>query len=260
MAEAIVDITDQQIDAALERARHSPDLPGAVAAHYHADLDAISIELAGGRRLLLPRKELQGLETASVEQLSEIEIFGGNDIAWPQLDVDHYLPSLLAGQYGSNRWMKELEHRGIPDTPNNSGHAVAKLRAAHALYPLGAPFSHVEGHELRAVRQIGRGDCLRELVFVFDSGSFVVTANMQTDTIDLAFEKDEVAGEDVTSHLPWTDCVASSAACSWLAVDQHGYLNCLLLAFGDLALPQVAIVMTKVGLTVKTLAASSPKN
>jgi hypothetical protein len=252
--------TDEEIDAALERARHSPDLPGAISACYNADLDAIAIELAGGRRLLLPRKELQGLETASAEQLSEIEIYGGFGISWPQLDVDHYLPSLLAGQYGSNRWMKQLERRGIPDTPNNSGHAIAKRKAAYALYPLGAPFSHAEGLELLGVRQICEDGATRLLAFLFDSGSFVVTAVAVTGSIDLTFEKDGISGEHVTNDSPWSSFVGLSAAGSWLAVDQQGYLNCLLLAFGDSAVPQVAIVMTKVGLTVRTLTASTAKN
>jgi hypothetical protein len=228
-------------------------LPGAVSARYVVEVDAIVIELAGGRRLLLPRRELQGLETASVEQLSEIEIHGRTGVSWPQLDVDHYLPSLMAGQYGSNRWMKELERRGIPDTPNNSGHAIAKQKAAYALYPLGAPFSHADGLELRRVRQICEGDSSHAVAFIFDSGSFVVKAVPVTGSIDLAFEKDEAPGEDVTWCDPWSSFVGVPAACSWLAIDQHGHLNCLLLAFGESIVPQVALVMAGTGLTVRQL-------
>lgn len=101
---------DAEIDAALERARldPEPDPPMAVAAEYDARLDLVILSIDNGRRLVLPRKELQGLENATEPQLAQIEIFGGLDIAWPQLDVDHYLPSLMAGTYGSDRWMQKL--------------------------------------------------------------------------------------------------------------------------------------------------------
>ena len=105
-----VEEIDAEIDAALERAKldPQPDPPMAIAAEYDARLDLVLLSIDNGRRLALPRKELQGLEDATESQLSHIEIFGGLDIAWPQLDVDHYLPSLMAGTYGSDRWMQSL--------------------------------------------------------------------------------------------------------------------------------------------------------
>ena len=110
MAEWTLKTTDAEIDAALERARLNPDPdpPSATTAEYRAELDLVILHLDTGRRLVLPREELQGLQTATPDQLAHIEIFGGRDIAWPDLDVDHYLPSLIAGIYGSDRWMQSL--------------------------------------------------------------------------------------------------------------------------------------------------------
>ena len=98
-----------QLDRDLEDAKNQPDRPMAVRAEYNRDFDMIILRLDTGRRLLIPREELQGLENASESQLSQIEIHAGVDIAWPQLDVDHYLPHLLEGKYASERWQQSRE-------------------------------------------------------------------------------------------------------------------------------------------------------
>ena len=105
--------TDAEIDAALERSRHLPELPTAVAAEYDSRLDLILLRIDDGRRLVVPREQMQGLQNATQAQLSDIQIFGGTDIAWPQLDVDHYLPALLEGRYGSEKWMQSLESKQV---------------------------------------------------------------------------------------------------------------------------------------------------
>ena len=105
--------TDEEIDAVLQQVRNLPDLPRALSAKYNRELDVIVIQIDNGRRLVVPREELQGLDTATPEQIARIEIFGGLDIAWPDLDLDHYLPSLMKGQFGSDRWMQSLENRNV---------------------------------------------------------------------------------------------------------------------------------------------------
>jgi hypothetical protein len=108
------DLTTQaDIDAALERAKSEPDTLTAVAAEYDKRLDLIVLRIDNGLRLVIPRENLQGLENATEAQISQIEIFGGLDIAWPQLDLDHYLPALMKGIYGSDKWMNSLGHRGV---------------------------------------------------------------------------------------------------------------------------------------------------
>jgi hypothetical protein len=108
-----VDITDADIDAALERAKSLPPEPHAVSGEYNRDLDLIILRLDNGRRVVLPREQMQGLQNATEAQLAHIEIFGGTDIAWPDLDVDHHLPSLLAGRYGSDKWMRSLQDQHV---------------------------------------------------------------------------------------------------------------------------------------------------
>ena len=105
--------TEADIHAALERANTEPPTPVALSASYDRGLDVIVLHIDNGRRLVIPREDLQGLENATANQIAQIEIFGGLDIAWPQLDLDHYLPALMEGIYGSDRWMQSLKHRSI---------------------------------------------------------------------------------------------------------------------------------------------------
>ena len=108
MAEWVCATTDAEIDAALEEAKRLPPLPRALSAEYDPSLDVVVLKVDNGRQYVIPREALQGLQQASREQLSDIQIFGGTDIAWPQLDVDHHLLALMDGIYGSVKWMQNL--------------------------------------------------------------------------------------------------------------------------------------------------------
>jgi len=76
--------SDEQIDAAIEEARsvtHS-----------------------------IPRRLLQGLTDANPEDLNRIELLGqGTGLYWPAMDVAHLVTGLLAGVYGSAKWMEQLQ-------------------------------------------------------------------------------------------------------------------------------------------------------
>jgi hypothetical protein len=108
-----LEVTDADIDAALEDAKDLPYEPSALSGEYNRALDIIILRIDDGSRLTIPREQLQGLENATPEQLAHIEIFGGNDIAWPDLDVDHYLPHLLAGRYGTERWKQKRKQQPL---------------------------------------------------------------------------------------------------------------------------------------------------
>jgi hypothetical protein len=115
MGQGRVLTTDADIEAALERARldPEPDPPMALSAEYDGRLDLVLLHLDNGHRLVIPRENLQGLENTTEAQRSQIEIFGGYDIAWPQLDLDHYLPALMDGIYGSDKWMENLKRTTV---------------------------------------------------------------------------------------------------------------------------------------------------
>jgi len=96
---ARVQTTDAEIDAAITRANVAErERPKAIAAVYRSANDTVVTTLATGVQVAIPRKLLQGLQDATPRQLAKVEIEGpGTGLHWPLLDVDHYIPAVLAG-------------------------------------------------------------------------------------------------------------------------------------------------------------------
>jgi hypothetical protein len=79
--------------------------PRAIAAHYDRDSQYVKIQLSSSVEMAFPAKSAQGLEAAKAAQLEKIIISrSGLGIYFPELDVDLYVPSLLAGFLGSRKW------------------------------------------------------------------------------------------------------------------------------------------------------------
>jgi hypothetical protein len=103
--------TDAEIDAAIRQARvyEKYDLH-VLRARYSDRTDRFILELDNGVTYMIPRQLMQGLEDAETADLRRIELLGrGTGLYWPELDVAHYVPGLLAGVYGSAKWMKRLD-------------------------------------------------------------------------------------------------------------------------------------------------------
>lgn len=118
--------TDAEIDSAITQANlREPYRPEAVAAVYRPKDDVVAVKLRSGVELVIPRRLLQGLESAAPEQVGQVEIWGpGSSLHWEALDVDHYVPSLIEGIFGNRRWMSELGKRG------GAVRSAAKAKAA----------------------------------------------------------------------------------------------------------------------------------
>lgn len=121
---ARVDVTDAEIDAAIARGKvyEEQHPPHAVAATYRGG--SVIVRFETSVELVIPRNLLQGLQCASVAQISTVEVVGGEMLHWEALDVDHYIPALLAGVFGNRRWMSEIGRRG------GLVRSDAKMRAA----------------------------------------------------------------------------------------------------------------------------------
>ncbi len=121
--------TDAEIDRAIERARHLPREPRVREVEYRQGpgLDLFILKLSDGHRHVVPREDLQGLQSATKEQIARVEILGhGTGLHWPALDLDHYVPSLLRSVYGNKKWMAEIGRNG------GSVKSAAKKKAARA--------------------------------------------------------------------------------------------------------------------------------
>ncbi|WP_188061846.1 DUF2442 domain-containing protein [Sphingobium sp. KCTC 72723] len=103
------ELTQAQFDDAVRRGEHDLAIkPRARAARYDRDTGRIVIDLVSGATFAFPPTLAQGLEHASPEQLEAVEIAGaGFGLHWAALDADLTVEGLLAGRFGSARYMAE---------------------------------------------------------------------------------------------------------------------------------------------------------
>lgn len=122
-------ISKAEFDRAVERAKRMREEPLVTEVEYKPGpgLDLFILKLTGGHRQVIPREDLQGLQSGTEEQLAHVEILGGGTgLHWPDLDADHYVPGLLRGIYGNKHWMAKIGHAG------GLVRSAAKKRAARA--------------------------------------------------------------------------------------------------------------------------------
>jgi hypothetical protein len=119
--------TDAEIGRAIERAKNLQNEPRVSKVEYRPGpgLDLLILKLNDGHRHMIPREELQGLQSATKEQIRQVEILGkGTGLHWPALNLDYYVPSLLRRIYGNRKWMAEIGRSG------GSAKSPAKKKAA----------------------------------------------------------------------------------------------------------------------------------
>jgi Protein of unknown function (DUF2442) len=110
----MVELTDAQIDAALERGRIAAETePRAAAARYDAKSGRVIIDLTNGATFAFPSRLAEGLSDADPSDLADIEVLPrGFGLHWPKLDVDYSVPGLVSGIFGTARWMAARAGRG----------------------------------------------------------------------------------------------------------------------------------------------------
>ncbi|HYH80014.1 MAG TPA: DUF2442 domain-containing protein [Longimicrobium sp.] len=106
--------TDAEILAQLPAATAAADAqPRARTARYDRETRRIVIELTNGCLFAFPAHVGQGLQDATDDQLAAVEVLpGGSGLVWEELNVDLWVPGLLAGVFGTKAWMRELGRLG----------------------------------------------------------------------------------------------------------------------------------------------------
>jgi hypothetical protein len=119
----MADLTDADIDAALERGRLARQTePRAAAVRYDRRHGRVVVDLTNGCTFSFPPHLAQGLQTATEAELAEVEILGtGYGLHWESLNVDVSVPGLLAGLFGTRAYMAR-----------QAGHATSPAKAAAA--------------------------------------------------------------------------------------------------------------------------------
>lgn len=100
-------ITDHTLKAANRRgAAIQAKYSAATAVAYDRRSARVVIKLASGLHINFAPRDVQGLEDALPDDLAGAEISpSGLGIHFPRLDADIYLPALLEGFLGTQRWM-----------------------------------------------------------------------------------------------------------------------------------------------------------
>ena len=117
----MVDISDEEIAAASEQGRFEDENePRASSARYDAKTGRVVLELTNGSTFLFPARQVQGLQDATDGELADFELWGdGYALSWEKLDVDIRIVGLLAGIFGTRKYMEELRKRGTIPGPSN---------------------------------------------------------------------------------------------------------------------------------------------
>lgn len=119
--------TEAEFETAEARGRKMLETaPRAMSARYDRKTGRVVVDLVNGCTYAFPAQLVQDLQGASHDDLAKIEVDGvGFNLHWPALDADLYVPSLVAGIFGTRDWMaKELARR--------AGQAKSPAKAAAA--------------------------------------------------------------------------------------------------------------------------------
>jgi hypothetical protein len=101
--------------------------PRAARATYDAASRRLVIELLNGCVFIVPVDLMQGLRGASDKDLADFQLMPrGFDLHWKKLDAQFTVAGLLAGRFGTKKWMAELERSASRST------SKAKRAAARA--------------------------------------------------------------------------------------------------------------------------------
>jgi hypothetical protein len=107
-------ISDAEFDAATRRGESmKASWPAAIAVRYDSVARRIVISLSSGIEVSFAPRDAQGFENARPEDLASAEISpSGFGVYFPKVNADIYIPGLLQGRMGTERWMEARRANG----------------------------------------------------------------------------------------------------------------------------------------------------
>ncbi len=108
-----IEISDEEIAAANERGRIADLIePRASSARYDRKSGRVIIELTNGSTFMFPARLAQGLTDAADDDLAQITLKGdGFAPHWETINEGFTVPGLLAGLFGTKKYMAQLAGR-----------------------------------------------------------------------------------------------------------------------------------------------------
>lgn len=126
------DLEKEHLDAAATGDSTMENEPRATAVRYDSRKKRIIVELSNDSTFIFPPKLAQGLAEATESELADVAILGvGFALDWPQLDAQFSVSGLIAGVFGTRRWMHDLQrHLAQAGRRGGSSRSAAKSRAS----------------------------------------------------------------------------------------------------------------------------------
>jgi hypothetical protein len=121
-------LTDAEVRQAEKRTQaRLKEQPRAIFARYDRRGSRIVVGLNNGLEIGIPVGLAQGLAGAKASDLADIEITPtGLGLHWPRLDADLYLPALMAGVFGTRRWMAAVMGKAGGRSTSSAKQAAAR--------------------------------------------------------------------------------------------------------------------------------------
>lgn len=112
----LMGISDVEFEAATRRGELMQAIwPAAIAVRYDSVAHRIVISLSSRIDVSFSPSDAQGFEDARPEDLATAEISpSGFGVSFPKINADIYIPGLLQGRMGSERWMAARRATGEP--------------------------------------------------------------------------------------------------------------------------------------------------
>ena len=97
----------------VERGRIAEETePRAKSVRYDRKSGRVIVDLKNDCTFSFPARLAQGLENATDDELAEVEVLGrGYGLHWETLNEDHAIPALVAGIFGTRKYMAALAGR-----------------------------------------------------------------------------------------------------------------------------------------------------
>jgi hypothetical protein len=124
----MANLLDAQFEAAAARGHKMLETePRAASVRYERETGRVVIDLVNGCTYAFPAQLVQDLQGASQEDLAGVQVDGlGFDLHWPALDMDLYVPALVAGIFGTRDWMKKELARRAGQTKSSAKAAASR--------------------------------------------------------------------------------------------------------------------------------------
>jgi Protein of unknown function (DUF2442) len=88
-----------------------------IEAYYDSIARTITVRLRSGASFSFPVDIVQGLAGAETQDLNQVEITPmGDGLHWETLDTDFTIAGLLAGRFGTKKWMTKLQQEWLQPT------------------------------------------------------------------------------------------------------------------------------------------------